>query len=222
MTIIKTWEGPLAPISECAFPRHTPSAHAYGGELIGLAGKSTSTATRKENSPGRRQTIWTAVCRAPLPSVVTTRACSNNLEETVEQFSTLHSNRHGDRLNHRLAHQSPDWLEIDPAPAESDAAGHFCFSISPTLSLEYENGMGFPFGYRPPSHPPRRKARRPAAFDAADRRTFRTRQANLPPSFQEMIQREGFVAYPRPARHRQGRGEGRAGDLSSAPLAIPR
>jgi PAS domain S-box-containing protein len=188
----QTWEGHSPQYQSVPFRAILQVPMLYGGELIGVLvineyGDSERKFTREDAN-------LLTLFAAHASSVVYNARLFEQLEERVEQFSTLHSIDMviGSTTDLRISLQMV--LESILHLLKVDAADILLYH-SATLSLEYENGMGF---HSDTVRPAIRLGEKPAGQAALTRQIVELSElgkANLPPSFQEMIQREGFVAY---------------------------
>ena len=188
----QTWDGHSSQYQNVPFRAILQVPMLYGGELIGvLAINEYGDSERKFT---QEDANLLALFAAHASSVVYNARLFEQLEERVEQFSTLHSIDMviGSTTDLRISLQMV--LESILHLLKVDAADILLYHSS-ALSLEYENGLGF---HSDTIRPDVRLGEKPAGQAALTRQMVELSElskANLPPSFQEMIQREGFVSY---------------------------
>jgi GAF domain-containing protein len=188
----RTWEGHSSQYQDVPFRAILQVPMLYGGELIGVLvvneyGDSERKFTQEDAN-------LLTLFAAHASSVVYNARLFEQLEERVEQFSTLHSIDMviGSTTDLRISLQMV--LESILHLLKVDAADVLLYHAA-TLNLEYENGMGFLSNHVRPAI---RLGEKPAGQAALTRQMVEISDlstANLPPSFQEMNQHEGFVSY---------------------------
>jgi PAS domain S-box-containing protein len=188
----RDWQGQSDQYMEAPFRAVLEVPMLYGGELIGVL--AVNEHDESERKFTKEDANLLSLFASQASSVVHNARLLAQLEERLEQFSTLHSIDLviGSTTDLRVSLQVV--LESITRLLKIDAADILLYKPT-TLSLEYASKVGFSSDT---GHPAIRLGEKPAGYVALTRQSVdipELAKENLPPSFQKMIQQEGFVAY---------------------------